>query len=178
MVELRTRTQKTITKTLTKSTKPTKSRSTKKILQTFVAKDDNVELMIPFPKTEQEKKEYINPKTTRPLTAFQYKVYDLCSQIPRGQVSTYKAISDALNGGPRAVGQALRINPFCPLPIPCHRVIASDMSIGGFSGGWGDCQFVADKKAKLAKEGCKFNDHYQFESNIDGKKVIFTNFKV
>ncbi|KAI7860328.1 6-O-methylguanine DNA methyltransferase [Circinella umbellata] len=134
--------------------------------------------MIPFPKTEQEKREYINPKTTRPLTAFQYKVYDLCSQIPRGQVSTYKAISDALNGGPRAVGQALRINPFCPLPIPCHRVIASDMSIGGFSGGWGDCQFVADKKAKLAKEGCKFNDHYQFESNIDGKKVIFTDFKV
>ena len=38
-------------------------------------------VIIPFPKTEQEKKEYINPKTKRPLTAFQYKVYDLCSQV-------------------------------------------------------------------------------------------------
>ncbi|KAI8143508.1 6-O-methylguanine DNA methyltransferase [Fennellomyces sp. T-0311] len=175
MVELRPRTPKTVAKA---PTKPVKQRTTKKILQTFVAKDDDIDLEIPFPTTEQERKDYVNPKTKRAVPPFHYKVFDLCSQIPRGHVSTYKAISDALNAGPRAVGQALRNNPFCPLPVPCHRVIASDFSIGGFSGGWGDCQFVADKKAKLMKEGCKFNEHYQFVSNIDGKKAIFTDFKV
>lgn len=93
-------------------------------------------------------------------------------------MSTYKALSDALKSHPRAVGQALRVNPFAPLPVPCHRVIANDWSIGGFSGGFGDCQFVADKKAKLTKEGCTFDDYYQFQSNVDGKKAIFTDFKV
>lgn len=93
-------------------------------------------------------------------------------------MSTYKAISDALKSHPRAVGQALRLNPFCPLPVPCHRVIATNLAIGGFSGGWGDCQFVADKKAKLASEGCVFNEYYEFQSNADGKKEIFTDFKL
>ena len=48
MVELRSRTQKTITKTVTKTTKTTKARTTKKLLQTFVAKDDNVECKASF----------------------------------------------------------------------------------------------------------------------------------
>ncbi|KAI8370482.1 6-O-methylguanine DNA methyltransferase [Radiomyces spectabilis] len=99
-------------------------------------------------------------------------------QIPKGQVSTYKLISDALNSSPRAVGQALRLNPFCPLPVPCHRVIASDLCIGGFSGSWGDSQLVADKKAKLTKEGCKFDEYYMFVSNADGNKNLFKDFQL
>ncbi|KAI8099640.1 6-O-methylguanine DNA methyltransferase, partial [Halteromyces radiatus] len=96
--------------------------------------------------------------------------------IPKGQVTTYKALSDALNSHPRAVGQALRINPFCPLPIPCHRVIMSNKAIGGFNGGSGDCQFVANKKAKLANEGLSFDEKNFLTSNVNGDNSIFTDF--
>lgn len=50
-----------------------------------------------------------------------------------GQTSTYKALADELASSPRAVGTALSKNPFCPL-IPCHRILASDGKMGGFSG--------------------------------------------
>ncbi|KAI9319395.1 6-O-methylguanine DNA methyltransferase [Dichotomocladium elegans] len=99
-------------------------------------------------------------------------------KIPRGHVSTYKAMSDALRSSPRAVGQALKLNPFAPLPVPCHRVIATSLAIGGFSGGSGDCENVADKRAKLIKEGCRINNYYEFEANVDGTKDIFVDFKL
>ncbi|KAI8330933.1 6-O-methylguanine DNA methyltransferase [Choanephora cucurbitarum] len=117
--------------------------------------------------------EYINPKTGKRITPFQYKVYDLVSKIPSGQVTSYKALSDALSSSPRAVGQALRVNPFCPLPIPCHRVITSDHELGGFSGGSGDCQLTADKKSKLEAEGCVFDAHYGYKHDINGTKDFF-----
>ncbi|HLC33280.1 MAG TPA: MGMT family protein [Candidatus Nanoarchaeia archaeon] len=66
-------------------------------------------------------------------TTFATKVYELCSNIPPGKVSTYGAIALVLNSSPRAVGQALRCNPFAP-KVPCHRVVASDGRIGGFMG--------------------------------------------
>lgn len=73
-------------------------------------------------------------------TPFQIKVYQLCSQIPQGKVTTYKEIARALNTNAyRAVGQALRCNPYAP-KIPCHRVVASNGSIGGFMG-----QTIGDK---------------------------------
>ncbi|ORX57980.1 hypothetical protein DM01DRAFT_1283818, partial [Hesseltinella vesiculosa] len=96
--------------------------------------------------------------------------------IPKGQVTTYKVLSDALGSHPRAVGQALRVNPFCPLPIPCHRVIKTDKSIGGFNGGFGNCQFVANKRAKLMKEGLSFDDNNFLLSNVDGSDTIFNKF--
>ncbi len=64
---------------------------------------------------------------------FADKVYGLCKKIPKGKVSTYGAIAKALNSSPRAVGQALRCNPYAPI-VPCHRVVASDGRIGGFMG--------------------------------------------
>ncbi|PIN75503.1 methyltransferase [Candidatus Woesearchaeota archaeon CG10_big_fil_rev_8_21_14_0_10_37_12] len=66
-------------------------------------------------------------------TVFEQKVYDLCKKIPRGKVSTYGAIAKKLNSSPRAVGQALRKNPYAPV-VPCHRVVSSDGKIGGFMG--------------------------------------------
>jgi len=65
--------------------------------------------------------------------SFATKVYALCSQIPKGKISTYGSIALALNSSPRAVGQALRCNPFAP-KVPCHRVVSSDGRIGGFMG--------------------------------------------
>ena len=47
---------------------------------------------------------------------------------------TYAALGRRIScPSPRAIGQALRANPFAP-QVPCHRVIASDLTIGGFQG--------------------------------------------
>ena len=68
------------------------------------------------------------------VTPFQQRVYDAVSQVPRGKVTTYKLVARHIGcGSARAVGQALRRNPFAPA-VPCHRVIASDLSLGGFGG--------------------------------------------
>ncbi len=67
------------------------------------------------------------------VTIFQKRVYGLVKKIPKGKITTYKEIAKALNSSPRAVGQALKRNPF-PINIPCHRVIKSDGSLGGYKG--------------------------------------------
>ncbi len=64
---------------------------------------------------------------------FAETVYQACSKIPKGKVSTYGELAKFLNSAPRAVGQALKRNPYAP-KVPCHRVIASDGKIGGFMG--------------------------------------------
>lgn len=65
---------------------------------------------------------------------FAEEVYRLCQQVPPGKVTTYKEIAHVLGSKRyRAVGQALRCNPYAP-KVPCHRVVASDGSIGGFKG--------------------------------------------
>ncbi|KAJ1963704.1 hypothetical protein GGI12_001894 [Dipsacomyces acuminosporus] len=118
--------------------------------------DDDVDTVIEFPETPEARVTYVSSKTGRPVTEFQYKVYDLCKQVPRGYFTTYKAMSDHLNSGPRAVGNALAKNPFCPLPVPCHRVLTTDCYIGGFSGDKKSKIFW--KKAKLEREGLEFDD--------------------
>lgn len=67
------------------------------------------------------------------MTPFEENVYELCKQIPKGKVSTYGAIAQALCSSPRAVGQALKKNPYAP-KVPCHRVVSSSGKIGGFMG--------------------------------------------
>ena len=66
---------------------------------------------------------------------FQARVWREIRKIPRGEVRSYGRIAKALRcpGAARAVGQACGRNPI-PLVIPCHRVVSSDGSIGGFSG--------------------------------------------
>ena len=66
-------------------------------------------------------------------TAFQCAVWTACSRIPWGQTRSYKWIATHI-GQPaavRAVGNALSSNPL-PIVVPCHRVIRSDGSLGGF----------------------------------------------
>jgi methylated-DNA-[protein]-cysteine S-methyltransferase len=66
-------------------------------------------------------------------------------------VTTYLLLAKALNSSPRAVGQALKNNPFAP-EVPCHRVVASDGSLGGFMGKTKGVEM--DKKVRLlASEG-------------------------
>lgn len=70
------------------------------------------------------------------LTAFQRRVLEELRRIPRGQTVSYAELARRC-GRPRAaraVGQVVARNPV-PLWIPCHRVVASDGSLGGYSGG-------------------------------------------
>lgn len=94
---------------------------------------------------------------TGDLTPFRRTVLRLLSSVPRGRWTTYKAMSDRLASSPRAVGNAMRNNPHAPR-IPCHRVLASDGSLGGFGGSWGPEGLHAREKVKLLRdEGVRFD---------------------
>ncbi|MBU2099774.1 MGMT family protein [Candidatus Micrarchaeota archaeon] len=77
---------------------------------------------------------------------FNQKVWNSIKKIPKGKISTYKLVAKKI-GKPkavRAVGNACNKNPFSPL-VPCHRVVKSDGSIGGFA-------FGKKKKIELLKK--------------------------
>ena len=83
-------------------------------------------------------------------TKFQKKVWNYLRTISKGTVKTYKQVAIAINRpkSARAVANAIGKNPFAP-KIPCHRVIRSDGSLGGYSGKGG----VQTKKLLLKREG-------------------------
>ncbi len=83
-------------------------------------------------------------------TKFQLKVWNYLKKIPRGTVKTYSEVAKSI-GKPlavRAVANAIAKNPLSP-QIPCHRVIRSDGSLGGYSGKGG----IKTKRLLLKKEG-------------------------
>ena len=86
-------------------------------------------------------------------TKFQIKVWKAITKIPRGQVRTYKELAKLIKKpkASRAVANACGKNPY-PIKIPCHRVIRSDGSLGGYSGRGG----ISAKKNILKKEGYNF----------------------
>jgi methylated-DNA-[protein]-cysteine S-methyltransferase len=61
------------------------------------------------------------------------KVFKLVSKVPRGRVATYKILAQKTGTSPRAVGSIMRSNPY-PVKVPCHRVVMSDGSVGGYAG--------------------------------------------
>lgn len=71
-------------------------------------------------------------------TPFRRQVYEACRQIPAGQIQTYGALAASVGspGSARAVGAAMAANRTL-LVIPCHRVIAANGKLQGFSGGDG-----------------------------------------
>tara|TARA_Y200000002_G_scaffold248623_1_gene205922 strand:- start:740 stop:1015 length:276 start_codon:yes stop_codon:yes gene_type:complete len=83
-------------------------------------------------------------------TKFQLKVWEYLRKIPRGSVKTYSQVAKAIRKplAVRAVANAIGKNPYAPR-IPCHRVIRSDGSLGGYSGKGG----VKIKRYLLKKEG-------------------------
>ena len=85
--------------------------------------------MIKLPKIKDLN--YMNLKGTK----FQIKVWNYLKKIPKGEVRTYLQVAKAI-GKPkahRAVANAVGKNPY-PQKIPCHRVIRTDGSLGGYSG--------------------------------------------
>lgn len=86
----------------------------------------------------------------RRMTAFQQEVLQAAQEIPCGSVTTYKRIAERLGrpNASRAVGGALGANPIV-IVVPCHRVLASDGTLGGYSGPGG----IRSKGFLLEHEG-------------------------
>lgn len=87
------------------------------------------------------------------MTTFEERVYAALKKVPRGSFITYGELARRA-GYPRAaraVGNALNKNPFAPA-VPCHRVVRSDGSIGGYARG------VRAKMALLQREGVKIGN--------------------
>ena len=91
------------------------------------------------------------------------KIYRKLLEVPSGYVTTYSELAKAidLKNGQRAVGQIMKKNPF-PVIVPCHRVVKSDGTIGGYAYG------TEIKKSMLSKEGLKINSNkvIDFKDNL------------
>lgn len=113
---------------------------------------DSVPLNAPFQQAEEASpfierviaalKDVYNGKDTKShfslatghLPAYTRKVIEATYSIPAGYVTSYGSIANAVGGGSRAVGNIMAMNPFAPI-VPCHRVVRSDLSLGGYGGG-------------------------------------------
>ena len=114
------------------------------------------------------------------MTPLAQKTYALLKKVPKGKVTTYKALANALGTKAyRAIGQFMRTNPYAP-DVPCHRVVASDGTIGGFMGTTKGSQ-IQKKKSLLTREGIMFsgnkindfhNHLYQFDIYILTNEIL------
>lgn len=90
------------------------------------------------------------------------RVLSALLQIPRGSFTTYGILSAHVGSSPRAVGGALRRNPFAPA-VPCHRVVATGGGLGGFKGkmevrdGERGRLTLDEKRTLLREEGVRFD---------------------
>ncbi|MBI3577511.1 MGMT family protein [Candidatus Gottesmanbacteria bacterium] len=86
-------------------------------------------------------------------TPFFERIYDLTRKIPKGKVATYGQLAKLAGtpGAARAVGVCMKVNSDAPL-TPCHRVVAADGRLTGYSARGG----VVKKKAMLVAEGVFF----------------------
>lgn len=101
-----------------------------------------------------------------PRISFRDRVYDITKKIPRGKVATYGQLA-RLAGSPgaaRAVGMCMKTNPNAPI-VPCHRVVASDGSLTGYSAGKG----TSTKREMLLQEGVFFSG---LKVNLDKSKWL------
>ncbi|KAK0626352.1 6-O-methylguanine DNA methyltransferase [Immersiella caudata] len=116
---------------------------------------------VPPPKPAPRSKDPTTLILTSTLSPYQKSVLLLLCQIPPGSFTTYGILATHLRSSPRAVGNALRTNPFAPL-VPCHRVVATGGLLGGFKGKIGPrdgegCLTLQEKRALLRKEGVRFD---------------------
>ena len=92
------------------------------------------------------------PLDLHSLSPFQRIVLEAIQQVPAGETISYGGLARRIGrpGAARAVGQALGANPI-PIIIPCHRALAADGTLGGYSGRGG----VRTKQALLTLEGAR-----------------------
>ncbi len=83
---------------------------------------------------------------------FAQKIYSQLKKVPKGKVTTYKALAESLGSKAyRAVGTAMKNNPNAP-QVPCHRVVSSNGTVGGFKGEKSG-KSIAEKIVLLRNEG-------------------------
>ncbi len=99
--------------------------------------------------------------------SFYKDFYSLVQQIPYGKITTYGALAKALGDirAARTVGKMLNENPR-PIIVPCHRVVMSDGSVGGFGMG------IQKKRELLKDEGISLDD----DRIVDFEKKLFADF--
>ena len=100
--------------------------------------------------------------------SFEERVWKLMESIPKGKVTTYGLIARKLRTRAyRAVGNACRRNPYAPR-VPCHRVVRSDGTIGGFGGKTKGK--TTERKIQLLRE-----ENVEIENGriVDFEKVLF-----
>ena len=97
------------------------------------------------------------------LSIYAQKVLKCVSLVPIGYVTTYGEVAKAMGGSPRAVGRVMATNPFPPL-VPCHRVVRSDFTLGGFGGG------IAMKWEILQRENRGYLQSMKIK--VNGKSLI------
>jgi len=93
------------------------------------------------------------------------KVLKATAEIPLGYVASYGSVARAVGGGPRAVGNIMAANPFAPI-VPCHRVVKSDFTLGGYGGG------LKVKLELLRREKRGFSTLKEIEAN-GGRLQVF-----
>jgi len=96
------------------------------------------------------------------MKSFSERLYEKLKKVPKGKVTTYKALAHALNSKAyRAVGTAMNKNPYAPR-VACHRVINSSGRVGGFASG------TKNKISLLKKEGIEI-----VNGKINLKKYLY-----
>lgn len=85
---------------------------------------------------EGKRRDFDLPVDLEGLTAFHQRVLRVLRRIPYGAVLTYQRVAERAGNAkaPRAAGRAVGANPI-PIVVPCHRVVASDGTLGGYGGG-------------------------------------------
>ncbi|KAL4942471.1 6-O-methylguanine DNA methyltransferase [Aspergillus oleicola] len=98
------------------------------------------------------------------LTPLRKKTYLLLLSVPAGQWTTYAALAKHLGSSARAVGTAMRCNPFAP-GVPCHRVLSAEGGLGGYMGSRpentgrkGPQGNLGKKRRMLEEEGVRFDE--------------------
>ena len=80
------------------------------------------------------------------------RLWSLLKRVPKGKVTTYKALADALDTSPRAVGSMLHSNKH-PERNPCYKVVMSNGCLGGFALG------VEEKARRLKADGIPIKEN-------------------
>jgi len=105
---------------------------------------------------------------TKDLSDYARRVIEAVSLIPVGYVASYGSVARAAGGGARAVGRVMASNPF-PLIVPCHRVVCSDFTLGGYGDGY---EGVPVKLGILKRESRGYVSKREISVG-DGKLLVF-----
>lgn len=102
------------------------------------------------------------------LSEYARRVIEVVSLVPVGYVASYGSVARAAGGSARAVGRVMASNPF-PLIVPCHRVVCSDFTLGGYGGGY---SHVDVKLGVLKRESRGYASKREIAVG-DGKLLVF-----